>query len=422
MTEAAGNHGIIFPYTHARHTMLGFYSSMPGLTIMPVVGDWTVPPDRSYASAYDKNSEKASPGYYSVYFPDHKIRAELTTTERTEFYRFTFPKTDRGVVLLDLGANEASVEVVGDRMVRGQRDGRCFVAEFSKPFKSFGTFRQNLPRLNRGRVRRDDVTSPDSRTEQGSYAGAYLNFSTSEGETILVKIASARDLAASQLRLEAENPGWDFDGIRKQVEDVWSRKLSLIEVKGGTEKERRLFYSTLYHSLMTPRLITKKGEPLRGGAVADYDRYSPIAFWDTGRNQIVLLTLLEPEVKTNILRTHLEMARESGWMHTSFHGDNAVFMYLGDWERGLQFDWESVYEYLRMATPGWRRRWSTVGTTMRSRFTPRNWARTRTTGCSLPGRTIIQTCLTHRRVSCADAMRMARGYRPSIRLNRITIS
>ncbi|HWI60159.1 MAG TPA: glycoside hydrolase family 92 protein, partial [Bacillota bacterium] len=77
------------------------------------------------------------------------------------------------------------------------------------------------------------------------------------------------------------------------------------------------------------------------------DRYSPIAFWDTGRNQIVLLTLLEPDVKTNILRTHLEMARESGWMHTSFYGDHAVFMYLGDWERGLPFDYAAVYPYLR---------------------------------------------------------------------------
>ncbi len=125
----------------------------------------------------------------------------------------------------------------------------------------------------------------------------------------------------------------------------------MIEVKGGTEHQRELFYSTLYNSLLQPHLVAKKGASLRGrnsdGHVAEYDRYSPIAFWDTGRNQIVLLTLLEPEVKTNILRTHLEMARESGWMHTSFYGDHAVFMYLGDWERGVPFDYASVYEYLR---------------------------------------------------------------------------
>ena len=80
---------------------------------------------------------------------------------------------------------------------------------------------------------------------------------------------------------------------------------------------------------------------------AAYDRYGPVPLWDTGRNQIVLLTLLEPNTKVNILQSELDAARESGYMETSFHGDNAAFMYLGDWERGLKFDWTGVYEYLR---------------------------------------------------------------------------
>jgi predicted alpha-1,2-mannosidase len=357
LTEAAGNHGIIYPYVHSRRTMLGFSAPLPGLTIMPLVGDWTVPPDRGYASPYDKASEKASPGYYSVLFPDSGIRTELTTTERTGYYRFTFPRTDRGIVLLDLGASSNSVEIVGDHIVRGRaerggrggRGGGCFVAEFSKPFKAFGTFRQNQPRLEGARVRRDDSTQPDARTVSGSYAGSYLQFSTMAGEQILVRIAMGRTFEEAQQQLKTEPSS--FDEVRLRVQNAWSEKLNLIEVKGGTEKQRELFYSTLYNSLLTPRLIAKKGAPLRGrsldGRPAEYDRYSPIAFWDTGRNQIVLLTLLEPDLKTNILRTHLEMARESGWMHTSFYGDHAVFMYLGDWERGVPFDYASVYQYLR---------------------------------------------------------------------------
>jgi len=350
LSEAAGNHGIIFTYIHSRPTMVGFSGPFPGLTIMPVVGNWTVPPDRSYASPYDKASEKASPGYYSVFFPDSGILTELTTTERVGYYRFTFPKTERGAVLIDLGAGESSIEIVGDRTVRGHGGrGGSFVAEFSKPFTLFGTFHQNQPQLDGGRVRRDDTTRPASRSQSGSYAGCYLQFSTTAGEQIRVRIASARTFEAAQERLAAEST--NFDDVRLRAKNAWSEKLNLIEVKGGTEKERMLFYSTLYNSLLTPRLITHKGDALRGrdqgDGVADYDRYSPIAFWDTGRNQIVLLTLLEPDVKTNILRTHLEMARESGWMHTSFYGDHAVFMYLGDWERDLPFDYASVYEYLR---------------------------------------------------------------------------
>jgi predicted alpha-1,2-mannosidase len=125
----------------------------------------------------------------------------------------------------------------------------------------------------------------------------------------------------------------------------------LIEVEGGSEKEKMLFYSCLLHSFASPRLVAKKGEPFVTGdgkiTTATYDRYTQVPFWDTGRNQIVLLTLLEPDVKTDILRSQLDMARESGYMGTSFHGDNAVFMYLGDWELGLDFDWAGAYEYLR---------------------------------------------------------------------------
>jgi predicted alpha-1,2-mannosidase len=367
LSVADNNHGIIYPYTYPRRTMFGFSSMVPGMLIMPIVGDWTAPPDRSsYASVYSKESEKSSPGYYTVYFPDHKIKVELTTTLRTALYRFTFPRTDRGVVLIDLGPGNASLEIVGDHTLRGQAPrgggrgggrgqggGSFFVAEFSKPFNSFGTFRQNYSTnaSGRGPARRSDVITPDSRTETGSYAGCYLNYATTEGEQVLIKVASGDSYDTAQKRLDTEAPGWKFDTVKKQAEDDWSKKLNTIEVKGGTEKERTLFYSTLYHSFASPRLVAKNGEQFRGldGQVrtADYDRYSTVPFWDTGRDQIVLLTLLEPDLKTNVLRSHLEMARESGYMQTSFHGDHAVMMYLGDWERGLNFDWAATYEYLR---------------------------------------------------------------------------
>ena len=82
-------------------------------------------------------------------------------------------------------------------------------------------------------------------------------------------------------------------------------------------------------------------------STATYDRYGGIPFWDTGRNQIVLLTMLEPDAMVDILRSQLDMARESGHMSTSFHGDHADLVYLGAWERGIPFDHEAVYEYLR---------------------------------------------------------------------------
>src|SRR5665213_1135774 len=301
---AAGNHGIIYPYTYPRRTMMGFSSMVPGMMLMPIVGNWTVPPDRSYASVYSKASERASPGYYTVYFPDHRVQAELTTTRRTALYRFTFPKTDQAAALLDLGPGEASIEVFGDHIIRGRTAGggrrgrspRFFVAEFSKPFSAFGTFKQNVPSVDRGRVRRDDRVTPNARAESGSYAGCYVNFSTAEHEAVMVKVASGASFEAAQSLLSAEDPNWDFDAVKQQAEDAWNEKLGAIEVKGGTKKERTLFYSTLYHSLDSPQLIAKKGEPFRGfdgqTRTGDYDRYSVVPFWDTGRGQIVLLLSL----------------------------------------------------------------------------------------------------------------------------------
>ncbi|HUE36774.1 MAG TPA: GH92 family glycosyl hydrolase, partial [Candidatus Acidoferrum sp.] len=356
LESADGGHGIICPYIYQRPTMMGFSSMVPGMTIMPVVGDWTTPPDRSYAPAYDKSSEKASPGYYTVSFHASGVRVEMTTTERTGVYRFTFPKTERGVVLIDLGPNNADIQIVDDRTISGRASGRreggrFFVAEFSKPFKSFGTFHQTMPSVDGGRVNRGDVITANSKEDSGSYAGCYLNYSTMDGEQVLVKVASGRNVDEAQAKLNSESPNWDFDAIKKQAEDAWSEKLNLIEVQGGTEHERQFFYSAFYHSLYSPRLIAKRGTPFRGEDnqrhIADYDRYTPIPFWDTGRDQITLLMLVEPDLVTNVLRTHLEMARESGWMHTSFHGDNAVFLYLGAWERGYSFDWAAVYPFLK---------------------------------------------------------------------------
>lgn len=349
------------PYYYPNRMMIGFSSgSQDGPTIMPVVGDWTVPPERS-SSVYDKAREKASPGYYSVYLDDFKTRVEMTVTTWTGLYRFTFPASKKANVLLDLGRTGGHVEIIGDHTVRGEAlrdkgadpDDAYFVAEFSKPFLSFGTFREIPPAQEDTRkplIGESDV-KPGARSIFGHYAGAYLHFVTTEGEQVLIKIATGRNYAVAEEKLRMEDPDWNFDRVKRQAEKAWAGKLNLIEVKGGTEKEKMLFYSCLFLSFSSPRLVARKGEQFTGldGVVktAEYDRYGPVPFWDTGRNQVVLLTLLEPQLKLDILRSQLDMARESGYMGTSFHGDHAVLMYLGDWQRGLDFDWKSTYEYLR---------------------------------------------------------------------------
>jgi len=345
--------GVRATYFYPNRTIYGFSTGTDDSpTLMPVVGDFTVPPERS-GSVYDKSREKASPGYYGVYLEDYRTQVEMTATTWTGIFRIMFPASDKANILLDLGRDGGDVEVVGDRTLRGHTDNNrtYFVAEFSQPFQSFGTFKQDPPRSRHDPLIGFDDVNPNDRAISGNFAGAYLRFATTKGQQVLVKIASGTSYESAEARLRAEQPGWAFDAVHHQAQEAWAKKLNTIEVKGGTAKQRELFYSCLYHSFYSPHLLARKGEDFTGpkGVVekAEYDRYGPVPLWDTGRNQIVLLTLLEPDTKVNILRSELDDARERGYMETSFHGDNAVFMYLGDWERGLKFDWNGAYEYLR---------------------------------------------------------------------------
>ena len=351
-------HGNLYAYAYPRRTMVGFSTMVSDMLVMPLVGDWTVPPDRiRYASSYSKESEKSTPGKYSVYFPDHKIRVDLTATALTGMFRFTFPKADRATILLDLGPlPTSSLEIACDRTVQGKSaDGKSyFIFELSKPFTAFGTFHRKASEpgmIGYGwSLLGKDTVSPDNRSETGTFTGCYLNFKTREGETILAKLGSGSSLEQARKSLEEENPGWDFGKVETGAFEVWSQILNRIEVKGGTEKQRSIFYSALYHAYASPTMIAQRGGEFLGEDkkrhIAEYDRFDEVPYWDTGRNQVVLLTLLEPDVKLNIIRSQLARAVESGWMGTSFHGDHAVAMFLGDWERGLTFDYEGVYEYL----------------------------------------------------------------------------
>ncbi|HEU0276701.1 MAG TPA: GH92 family glycosyl hydrolase [Rhodanobacteraceae bacterium] len=351
------------PYFYPALTMLGFSSGgRYGPTIEPVVGNFTIPPQRT-PSLYDKATETSSPGYYAVDLTTFKTRAEMTATTWTALYRFTFPQTDRARVLLDLGRRGGHVDVVGDDMIRGQANAgdhhaedipgnTWFVAEFSEPFAAFGTFRQIPPKPGdlEWSLLGDKDVQRNRRAIAGPYAGSYVTFATHAGEQVLVKVAHGHSYADALARLKAEDPGWDFDAIHAAARNTWARQLDKIEVTGGTAKERMLFYSSLEHALVSPRLLARKGEPFtdtRGQTeVATYDRYGPVPLWDTGRDQIVLLMLLEPKLTRDILQSELDLARETGYMETSFHGDNAVFLYLGAWERGIAFDWPAAYKYL----------------------------------------------------------------------------
>ncbi|WP_460877646.1 GH92 family glycosyl hydrolase [Rhodanobacter koreensis] len=353
--------GVPVSYAYGRPAMIGFtgggstYGARAAPMIMPVVGDWTVPPD--YASSYyDKSTEKASPGYYAVDLATFHTRAELTVTQWTSLMLFTFPASHRSNVVVNLRRSGGDVEVVGDRTIRGvdtggrgnhDADGPWFVAEFSRPFAAFGTFHADVNDKGEG-LGNEDVQA-GQRTVSGSYAGAYVTFDTKDGDQVLVRIAHGHSADEAAQRLHAADS--DFDRVHAKARAAWAQLFDRVEVSGGTPKQRAMFYSTLYHSFASPRVVARKGEHYTDAKgqlqVAAYDLYSPVPYWDTGRNQIALLMLLEPKVVQDIMRSELERAHERGYMNTSFHGDHAVFLYDGAMQRGIPFDYASAYEVLR---------------------------------------------------------------------------
>ncbi len=354
--------GVPVPYYYANPTMLGFsggggstYGGDAEPIISPVVGNWSMPP--AYReSFYDKARETASPGYYSVYLDTFKTHVELTATRWASLMRFKFPASDKANILVNFPEHGGHMEIVGDHTVRGMAqdsraiDGAYFVAEFSKSFRAFGTFRK-ASGDDKGWGIGDKDIEPGAHEVSGTYAGIYLPFYTEAGEQVLMKMAHGTSYAQAEQRLREELPGWNFDSVHQAARDQWAQLLDRVQVEGGTPKQRAMFYSTLFQSFASPRLIAAKGEPFTdmNGKVqtATHDRYGPVPFWDTGRNQIVLLEMMEPERVRDIMASELDLAREKGFMNTSFHGDNAVFLFLGSWKRGIPFDYAAAYEYLR---------------------------------------------------------------------------
>lgn len=355
--------GVPVAYDYRRPVMFGFtgggstYGARGAPMVMPVVGDWTVPPDYA-TSYYDKATEKASPGYYTVDLATFHTKVELTATQWTSLMRFTFPESHRSNVVVNLRRAGGDVEVVGDRIIRGvatagrrdrDADGPFFVAEFSRPFASFGSFHSDVTHTGEG-LGHEDVQA-GRRTVSGDYAGAYVTFDTKGGDQVVVRIAHGHSAQEAEQRLRAQDSDADFDRVHAKARAKWAELFDRVEVTGGTPKQRELFYSTLYHSFASPRMIARKGEHYTDAEghdqVADYDHYGPVPFWDTGRNQITLLMLLAPSVVQDIMRSELDRARERGYMNTSFHGDHAVFLYDGAMQRGIPFDYAAAYDALR---------------------------------------------------------------------------
>lgn len=347
------------------------------ILLMPTTGEVDAKVEH-YGSLMSE--QKATPGYYSCELDKYNVKAEATATQRVGTSRFTFPKGESNI-LLDLGnglSNESGgvVKMVNDQEIEGWRmtGNFCyhaqserpvyFVARFSKKPSKFGVWKK-MPKLdaeaawsstNDAFNYYDGSMSPMA----GDSVGAYLSFETEEREEITVQIGvSYVSIANARENIEAEQAEIDFAATQKATEEVWRDRLAKVQVEGGTDDEKQVFYTALYHLHIHPNVINDvNGEyPMMDsyeiGTVEGRDRYTIFSLWDTYRNYHPLMSLLYPELQRDFVASMIDMYSESGWLPKwelngretyTMNGDPSFPVIADTYLRGItDFDVETAY-------------------------------------------------------------------------------
>ena len=351
-----------FSHTHLSGTG---HSDLGDILIMPQTGPLQLnpgtsnAPDDGYRQRYSHDTEQARPGYYAVTLADQDIRAELTATERVGVHRYTFPdEADVQRIVIDLTHGIynyegktlwSSLRVENDTLLTGYRitegwaraNYTYFAISLSKPIASYGyADRRREPYTGFWGKLNIHHDFPDI---GGRSVVAYFNFNTDDHEPLTVKVAlSAVSTEGALQNLQTEVGGKTFDQVREEAHEAWQRELSAITID-GTEDQRTMFYTSLYHTMINPSVYADVDGHYRGvdGAAHEnegFQNYTVFSLWDTYRALHPLLGLIKPERNTDMVRSMLAHQQQSanhilpvwslmgneGWCMTGYHAASVV--------------------------------------------------------------------------------------------------
>ncbi len=334
----------------------------------------------AYGTTYD--GETASPGYYATRLDKYGIKAEATASPRTAVERYTFP-AGQGNILVNLGiglTNETggSIRRVSDTEIVGSRLMGTFCYNPAAVFTMYFAVRVNRKPTSSGFWKKQPAMhgveaewTPDngtykiynsySREVSGDDIGYWFTYDNlAEGEQIEVSVGVSFVSADNALEnLNAEQHGASFDTILADARKSWARQLNRIEVEGGTDRQKSVFYSALYHTLIHPNIlqdVNGQYPMMESGqnGITSRDRYTVFSLWDTYRNLHQLMTLVYPEKQTDMVNSMVEMYREWGWLPKwelygretfTMEGDPAIPVIVDTWRKGLRdFDIDLAYE------------------------------------------------------------------------------
>ena len=309
-----------FSHTHLSGTGISDYGD---ILLMPTAGEVFLDAldggktEKGYASRFQHANESARPGYYSVRLDDENILVELTATKRAGFHRYTFPATDRANVILDLVHRDkvidSHIRITGGTTFVGWRRSEAwardqivyFAGEFSQPFTAWG-------------ISRDDRVWPGMTESRGTNVKAYFTFDATGGAPILVRVGiSAVSVAGALRNLRAEISDWNFDRVRNDADRAWNAELNKIQITGGSEAQRKVFYTALYHAMIAPNLFMDvdgqyRGRDFKTHQADGFDYYTVFSLWDTFRAAHPLYTIIDQKRTRDFIRTFLTQYEQGG--------------------------------------------------------------------------------------------------------------
>ena len=319
---------VIFGFSH---TSKGHWN-LCNIPLLPATG--TLAAD-DYKSAFSHKNESAHPGYYQVYLERYNINAELTSTLRCAFHKYTFKPGYSKKLIADLAmANERikswDIRQEGENVFTGfQQSGEkmYFYAVANHKIKNIDSLKKDtkiVPVVNF-----IDAAKP---------LEIQIGFS-------YVSVQNAKE------NLDKEMLGKSFEQVRKEATQTWENLLSKIKVSGGTERQKGLFYSCLYRSFLWPALRSDINGDFtdQSGKVVNkgFNYYTEPSLWDDYRNKLVLLGMLSPKVTNDVIQSLIDKGQIRGFMPTFFHGDHASAFIAGSYLRGLKgYDVKTAYNLM----------------------------------------------------------------------------
>jgi predicted alpha-1,2-mannosidase len=329
-----------WPYQYFRETIQGFLathqpsawmSNYGPFSLMPITGELEVAPGVR-ASHFQHANEEARPYRYSVLLDAYKVKVEMAPSAHGGAFRFTYPKTEDAYVVLDDFHGGGAVQIhpenntITGKNASGVRNSpgfaQYFYMVFDHKFTRTGTW--EIPENPQGRpIQGQSLTiAADSATREGNHVGAYVGFTTRQGEAVTVRIGvSLISVEQAERNLHAEMPEEGFDPVVARAKAVWERQLAKVEVQGGTAAARKTFYTAMYHAVQFPHMLQETdaaGKMVHwspyDGKVHPGEMFADNGFWDTFRAQFPLLTLIEPKKDAEIIRAMLNAYDEGGFI------------------------------------------------------------------------------------------------------------